>query len=367
MLRRIPGVAARLRQPSLPALPSRVINPDELDIAICAGRGGVLVRVGLPSWHLAYELTCLRRASSVRFNNYLTLVGLTVLYYDYCLTFFSEVELFWKSANVSTVSVLFVIIRYYGLVGPIPLIFEYFVDLPEDVSCHSSCRQLQTYHQAFAISCQGIVAVMLVVRTYALYDRSRRILALLIVTHLGGAIACLITVVTSHSPIHTVTPLPFTYSGCNLSLTNEQIDLALAWSAMLWFDTTIFVLTLVQALRVRRYFPGGLLEIMFRDGTIYYGFLVVSNVCNIITFMVSSSSGSPLKGMDTTLTNVLSTTLTSRLILNIRDPSLRHVQRTTTGWDDTTAAPMTSAGFTLTQIEALSVDTQISEDRREYF
>ncbi|RDX56616.1 hypothetical protein OH76DRAFT_1336759, partial [Lentinus brumalis] len=295
---------------------------------------------------------------SVRFNNYLTLVGLTVLYYDYCLTLFSEVEFFWKSASVSTVSVLFVIIRYYGLVGPIPLIFEYFVDLPEDISLIPS------------------FSVMLVVRTYALYDRSRRILALLIVTHLGGAIACLITVVTSRSPIHTVTPLPFTYSGCNLSLTNEQYVmhysyLALAWSAMLWFDTTIFVLTLVQAFRVRRYFPGGLLEIMFRDGTIYYGILVVSNVCNIITFMVSSSdilfSGSPLKGMDTTLTNVLSTTLTSRLILNIRDPSLRHVQRTTTGWDDTTAAPMTSAGYTLTQIEALSVDTQISEDRREYF
>lgn len=46
----------------------------------------------------------------------------------------------------------------------------------------------------------------------------------------------------------------------------NRTDLALAWSAMLWFDTTIFVLTLVQAFRVRRYFPGGLLEIMFRDG-----------------------------------------------------------------------------------------------------
>ena len=33
---------------------------------------------------------------------------------------------------------------------------------------------------------------MLVLRTYALYDRSRRILALLIVTHVGGAIACLV-------------------------------------------------------------------------------------------------------------------------------------------------------------------------------
>ncbi|RPD66286.1 hypothetical protein L227DRAFT_606401 [Lentinus tigrinus ALCF2SS1-6] len=296
-------------------------------------------------------------ASSVRFNNCLTLVGFTVLYYDYILTLFSEIEFFWKSASISTVSVLFVIIRYYGVIGPIPLILEYFADLPEN---------LQTYHQAFAISSQAIVAVMLVVRTYALYDRSRRILALLIVTHVGGAIACLITIVTSRSPINTITPLPFTFFGCDLSLTNEQgIHLALAWAAMLWFDTTIFVLTLVQAFRVRRYFPGGLLEIMFRDGTIYYGILVASNVSNIITFMVTRS-GSPLKGMDTTLTNVLSTTLTSRLILNIRDPSLRRVERTTTGWNDTTAAP-TTTGYTLTQIEALDIQTQSSEDHRDWF
>ena len=53
----------------------------------------------------------------------------------------------------------------------------------------------------------------------------------------------------------------------------EFVDLALAWAAMLWFDTTIFVLTLAQALRIRRHFPGGLLEIMFRDGTIYYGYV----------------------------------------------------------------------------------------------
>ena len=40
----------------------------------------------------------------------------------------------------------------------------------------------------------------------------------------------------------------------------------LAWTAMLWFDTTIFTLTLVKALRMRRHFPGGLLEVVFRDG-----------------------------------------------------------------------------------------------------
>ncbi|KAI0807439.1 hypothetical protein C8Q74DRAFT_1227641 [Fomes fomentarius] len=299
---------------------------------------------------------------AVRSNNCLTLVGFAILYYDYTLTISNEIDFFWKSANVSLVSALFVIIRYYGLLGAVPLIVEYFADLSEQ-----RCRQLQTYHQAFAISIQALVAVMLVIRTYALYDRSKKVLALLIISHVGGGAACLISIVTTKSPVQTVTPLPFTYYGCNLSLTNEQgIHLALAWAAMLWFDTTIFVLTLVQALRMRRRFPGALLELMFRDGTVYYGILVTTNVANMITFLISSS-GSPLKGMDTTLTNVLSTTLTSRLILNLRDPSLRRARRlgdnnlaSTTRANETTAA----SSHTLTQIE-VSTEMTVTEYSEE--
>ena len=36
---------------------------------------------------------------------------------------------------------------------------------------------------------------------------------------------------------------------------------------MLWFDTTIFVLTFYQAIRLRKEISGGLLVTMFRDGT----------------------------------------------------------------------------------------------------
>ncbi|KAI0831457.1 hypothetical protein BC628DRAFT_1415955 [Trametes gibbosa] len=272
---------------------------------------------------------------AVRFNNALVLVAYTTLYYDYLLTFSDEVEYFWKSANLSIISVLFVVNRYLGLLGPLPLILEYFVDLPEHT---------YTYHQAYALASQGIVAVMLVIRTYALYNRSRRILVILLGTHVSGALVCLVAIVVNVSPVKTVTPLPFKYTACDLSLTNNQAThLVIAWGAMLWFDTTIFLLTLTQALRMRRYFPGGLLEVMLRDGTLYYGFMVAANVSNIITFMITRTN-SPLKGMDTTLANVLSTTLTSRLILNLRNPELQNPRQSRENdlmsvWDSSTAAP----------------------------
>ncbi|KAH9857025.1 hypothetical protein C2E23DRAFT_881512 [Lenzites betulinus] len=308
---------------------------------------------------------------AVRFNNALVLVAYTTLYYDYLLTFSDEVEYFWKSASLSIISVLFVVNRYLGLLGPLPLLTEYFANLPE----HTYVDVHHTYHQAYALASQGIVAVMLVIRTYALYNRSRRILYLLVGTHVSGALVCLVAVLLSVSPVNTITPLPFTYAACDLSLTNNQANhLVIAWSAMLWFDTTIFTLTLVQALRMRRHFPGGLLEVMFRDGTVYYGFMVASNVSNIITFLITRTN-SPLKGMDTTLTNVLSTTLTSRIILNLRNPELQKPRQSqgddlTSIWYTTTAAPVTTAttttntttyGCALTDADTLPAETQISE------
>ncbi|OSD08715.1 hypothetical protein PYCCODRAFT_48078 [Trametes coccinea BRFM310] len=248
-------------------------------------------------WSGSAQATAVDWTNGVRFENSLVIVAFTVLYYDYLLTLFDEVQYFWKSARISAVSVLFVIIRYLGLLGPVPFVLEYFGHLPENMPNVANLPSSICY-------CQPGYCVMLVCRTYALYERNKRILFLLIVIHVGGGIFCLISIVTNLSPAKTTIPLPFTFSGCDLSLTDQQgIHLALAWGAMLWFDTTIFVLTFVRALRMRRHLPGGLLEMMFRDGTIYYGIMVAANVTNTITFLITPS-GSPMKGMSTTLTNV---------------------------------------------------------------
>lgn len=52
--------------------------------------------------------------------------SLGLLYFDYSLTVGSEINLFWGSARWSAASVLFVVNRYLGLLGIIPVMFEYF-------------------------------------------------------------------------------------------------------------------------------------------------------------------------------------------------------------------------------------------------
>ena len=57
-----------------------------------------------------------------------------ILYYDYTLTLGDEIDYFWNTAKMSLVSTLFVLNRYLGLLGPIPVIVEFFMTLPPLVS-----------------------------------------------------------------------------------------------------------------------------------------------------------------------------------------------------------------------------------------
>ncbi len=60
--------------------------------------------------------------------------GIAILYYDYILTFLSEIDLFWSRAELSPFWLLFMLNRYIGLFGTIPVVFEYFGDFPPLVS-----------------------------------------------------------------------------------------------------------------------------------------------------------------------------------------------------------------------------------------
>ena len=65
---------------------------------------------------------------------------------------------------------------------------------------------------------------------------------------------------------------------------------------MLWFDTTIFVLTFVKAIRMRSEISGGLLETMFRDGTfIPADDLLCIHVHSLYSFKVPSTTREQMK------------------------------------------------------------------------
>ncbi|KAL7278595.1 hypothetical protein ACG7TL_007596 [Trametes sanguinea] len=291
------------------------------------------------------------------FGHMLTVVdALAILYYDFVLTIPQEIERFW-SRKLSWPSFLFFLNRYLSVIGHIPVIIEFFGVIPE-----SRCREYQQYHRIISILIQAVVASLMLLRTYALYGRDRRVLALLLAILGVGAIVSLWVIIAGHKA-RRPTALPGSIratDGCDLTLsTQEGFELAIAWSTILVFDGTVFILTLMQVMKIRQsWSSGGYFHIMLRDGCIYFGVLFICYLSNILAYAVakvrsyhtmfgylrvvddtSTMNLQPIhKGVSTSITNVMSSTLITRFMLNIRDPQLNERPRALELTDVTTRA-----------------------------
>ncbi|KAH9856356.1 hypothetical protein C2E23DRAFT_882430 [Lenzites betulinus] len=255
---------------------------------------------------------------SIYTNRILASAAFALLYYDFVLTIPKAIERYW-SGKLSLVSVLFFFNRYLAVFGHIPVLVNFFGVFPEPLYVPPMVLK---YHRFLSTAIQGICAGLMLLRTYALYGRDRRVLALLLILILAGAVISIWLLVAGRHPDRPGS----TYAdqtaqiGCNLVLSQaEGYDLALAWSAILAFDATVFVLTLLQGLRLGRMWSGGYVAIILRDGTLYFATLFVCYLANILAYALAQPV---YKGVSTSIANVLSTTLVTRLMLNIRDPDI---------------------------------------------
>lgn len=262
-------------------------------------------------------------------SRYLNLVAFAILYYDYGLTLSLEYERYWFNKFTWTVF-LFFLVRYSSIIGHIPVILDVFID-----EAGSLCSVMLLYHQIFAIVIQVFVGVLLIVRTYALYNRNRWVLGVTVGVAISGAtVACWAVLIPHGSP-----PSQPGDEGCNVDLSNLQgLYFAIAWGSLLVFDCLIFALTFVRAITLSQIARRTLFDIMLRDGTLYFACMAGANLGNIVTFILCSPG---LKGVPTIFTNVISTTLISRLMLNIRDPKLLSRARSQTTTVSNSAGPLT--------------------------
>ncbi|KAF9264601.1 NUP-domain-containing protein [Marasmius fiardii PR-910] len=265
--------------------------------------------------HLDYRRPMSDAASyqqDLNVNNSVSLVSFTLLYYEYFLTFEAEATRMWTQRTLTTPTLIFYINRYVAFFGHLPMIVQHFwTAAPSEYKWMRSlpqiCRSLQTYHQYFALLLQIMVAVMLIFRTYALYERNKKVLIVMVlctvVAIMNGFVRDVSQVsertddlfnnhqltlyaATKSSDKHTTDLVPSI--GCPSTVgASLGKRLAAAWIGMLIFDTLIFLLTLYKALRIGRA-AGNLIWLLARDGTMYYG---------------------------------MSSILISRLMLNLRDPA----------------------------------------------
>ncbi|ESK94705.1 hypothetical protein Moror_14264 [Moniliophthora roreri MCA 2997] len=242
------------------------------------------------------------------------LAAITILYWDHLLTLKTEVKCLWKRpSNLS--SYLFFLNRYFNAVAVAIAMTSNF---RPDSSW--SCIQLSRFREAVLIVAQLIVVVILTLRIYALYACSRRLLYFML-----SVIAVLLAIVVF-----------FTYNspggefGTSSGRCTSQFDLsasirkAVAWEMLLVYDVLLFGLALHNAFKTRRDLKllrmlknrVSLKVILLRDGAMYFGVMMLTNLVNILTYYTAEGC---MRGGLAAFASSLSVTLTSRLMLNLHE------------------------------------------------
>ncbi|KAF9547692.1 hypothetical protein CPC08DRAFT_769395 [Agrocybe pediades] len=217
-------------------------------------------------------------------GKYFQIAAYVMLIYDHLLTFSVEVERIWKP-KFSGASVLFLINRYAT-----PLQFIVIIDAFQD----------PIWTKDFVK--KSIALAIMILRVYALYGRSNWILGFL------GFLWAL-QIVLSSVGIKTgfAVPLP---PGL----------VAAIWVTPLITDTCIFALTMwrTRAYLVRRSTGTPTLQLFMRDGFLYFFAILAANLLNMLLFFIAPAD---LRAIAASFSQLLTSTMVSRLVLNLRSLS----------------------------------------------
>jgi len=154
-----------------------------------------------------------------------------------------------------------------------------------------------------------LTAVLLIMRVYALYCRNKWVLSVVLLETMAAIfLACwsFTRIVPGNSAAVAAPSRPHLRAE------------ATAFSGLLVFDFTIFVLTIARSLRLwTRREP--FLHRIFFDGLLYYGVICTFNLFNIIILLVIK----PRIDLSTPIfTVILSVVMVSRIMISLRDPAL---------------------------------------------
>ncbi|KAG1764017.1 hypothetical protein EDD22DRAFT_951931 [Suillus occidentalis] len=261
-------------------------------------------------------------------------------------TITDEITFIWCRPKALS-AMLFFANRYVALFGNAYMLYVYLTPISDEVlgfnSGPSICvvllnKILAAKHMShpenfsFFSNKSSFAVLILTLRTYALYCRSKRLLTwmIIIVCSLGGVTAGTYGL---HSDI---------VPGFNcLESYSEKIAVSpgLGWVTLLAYELLIFVLTVYRICKTRGLSLAmsrrNILDIIFQDGAMYFAVMTLSNLPNILTYYCGSVSTHPLLMIKLTnyfwrlaripseavwphlLAGDMSVTLVSRLMLNL--------------------------------------------------
>jgi len=246
----------------------------------------------------------------MRTFQYLQVVGIAMLLYDYILTFIDEIEAIWnRKRNFSTI--IFFITRYFPVLDT-GLLFaqQYSVD-PTARVCNA-LYNAKSYLYLFGIGASDCV---LILRTYVIYDNDKRVafvltLLLVLACTIGGYF---ISVFVGSLQFLSPSPFPTAFPGCFVVSASNRLFLAYLFAGV--YELGIMIFTWFKVIGKNKHRGSTLMNAVVWDGFVFYSFMFGISAVNIVVLL-----GAPpeLQPSLVTIHRSIHAILSGRLIIRLR-------------------------------------------------
>lgn len=257
--------------------------------------------------------------ANIIFVKYYALAAAVLLYSDYVITLPDEIRRIW-GARFTGATVLFLLNRYVPMVGYMVILTSLF----HPPWTTSGCNMFAPFPGALNTFSQGVIMIILLLRTYALYER--KLWVLVLTTSVG-----LVNIGVGAWAASAMTGELFTFKpiqSCVPILQVPKLDrLRFAWVSTFAFDFLIFCLTIkrtycVMRKQSNRRMDSSLALLVMRDGSLFFLVMAVVNALNFVLFMnLTNAFFSSTTGSNSLIAHVVSVSLMNRLMLNLRRES----------------------------------------------
>ncbi|KAF8994599.1 hypothetical protein BDQ17DRAFT_1331078 [Cyathus striatus] len=240
-------------------------------------------------------------AHQLQIGKFFQLASFVMLMYDHILTFPEEVERIWKR-QISGASILFLLNRYIT-----PLQFIVILDAFHDPRWSKAvCERFVAFEGASTVA---MIAIIMILRVYALWGRNWVILASLMVLW-AAQIAISSAGLSTGFPV----PLPPGFTGC--IFTGSDRIFPSIWVAPLVTDSCIFILTIWRTRNyLKRSSSTPTMHVFVRDGALYFLAIFLANLMNTLTYFLAPEG---LKAIGASFSQLITATMVSRLVLNLK-------------------------------------------------
>jgi len=241
--------------------------------------------------------------------DYAQVSAFALFYYDFLITLHLEIQLVWRSAWSYT-KILFLLSRYIvAVLGYFVFYNQVFLDVGAD-----GCQWASRVEAWLLAAGLGFSEIVLAIRTWAVWNRSRWIgsfLAVCVSVHITlNAI-----IIKRYLDGMIVADGPYRgYRGC--FILNDSNILYISFISLAIMEATIVILMGISAWKSYRVDDRNQLShVIHRDGILFYVYLMILALANLVIILVLPLD---FEWVLAPLQSVLYSVFTCRIILNIR-------------------------------------------------